>query len=89
MIPARTDIYFAYLNYLVETGRIDAAEEVWFRLPDSRLAFEPRLAFPDLDGLIRAARITQLQAALWEFASLRARHFTSLPAFGLSPLDLI
>jgi hypothetical protein len=63
MIPARTDIYFPYLNYLVETRRMDAAEELWAHILESRLPFEPRLAFPYLDGLIRNSRVAQLQAA--------------------------
>jgi tetratricopeptide (TPR) repeat protein len=63
MIPPDSGIYFAYLNYLVETQRTDAAEKAWARLLELKLAFPPQQAFPYLDGLIRAARIEQMQAA--------------------------
>ncbi|MFQ5926907.1 MAG: tetratricopeptide repeat protein [Terriglobia bacterium] len=63
MIPAQTEIYFQYLNYLIGKQRIDAASAAWSHLLTLNLAFAPRAAFPYLDALIRYERVDELVAA--------------------------
>lgn len=53
MLPRRAAVFFDYLNYQIQMGRMDAAEEVWARLLDLNLAFDLPQAFPYLDGLIQ------------------------------------
>ena len=63
MIPAQADICFDYLNYVLETQRIDEATKVWDRVLGLGLRFEPKAAFPYFDALIQERRIDQLIAA--------------------------
>lgn len=51
MIPARRDVLSAYLDYLVQTGRLDAAKRVWQRLMASPDAFDTDAAFRYFDAL--------------------------------------
>ncbi len=75
MIPAREDIYFQYLYYLLETQHMDEAAEVWDRLLEPGFRFEPKAAFPYLDALIQQRRIDQLTAA---WANLLERNPTQI-----------
>jgi tetratricopeptide (TPR) repeat protein len=63
MVPARTDLQFEYLNYLLETQRIDEAIRTWDRAVKRGYSLEPKAAFPYFDALIRFHRIDALQAA--------------------------
>lgn len=64
MVPADAGIYFQYLNYLVQTDRLDEAGRVWARLLALELPFEPQAAFPYVDGLLRQRRVEEL-VAVW------------------------
>lgn len=75
MIPADTEILFAYLNYLAETQRLDEAGQVWTRLLERRVPVELQAAFPYLDRLIMHQRIDELGAA---WAALAERHPTEI-----------
>ena len=63
MIPAQTDIYFEYLDYLLAAKQLDEAEKIWARIVDSNIHYEPAKAFSYLDALIQQGRIGQLAAA--------------------------
>ena len=65
MLPPRTDVFFEYISYLIETHRIDDAEQTWHRVLGLRLHFELRQAFTYLDALIQHQRVDRLVAA-WE-----------------------
>ncbi len=59
-VPARQDILSAYLDYLVRTGRLGAAEEVWNRLVASPEPFDLDAAFRYFDALLGAQRVDRL-----------------------------
>lgn len=63
VVPAQTEALLAYLIFLSETGRLEAAGEAWFRLRAKGLAFEPARAFRYLDALIEQNRTAELSAA--------------------------
>ena len=63
MIPARPDIYFDYLDYLVGTDRLDEAVKAWDRVSRPSFYFNPMKAFPYLDALIQHRWIDQLTDA--------------------------
>ncbi len=79
VVPPDTHARLAYLNYLSETARLDAAADVWARLRDAGLAFEPNAAFRYLDALIEHRCIAELDAA---WTALAARHPDKLPRRG-------
>jgi len=72
MIPARANICFAYLDYLLETQRLDEATRVWDRVLELGRPFEPKAAFAYLDALIQKRRIDQLISA-WSTLAKRNR----------------
>jgi tetratricopeptide (TPR) repeat protein len=72
MIPADPEILLAYLNYLLETQRVDEAGLVWARLLDQKSPLELQAAFPYLDALIRQERLDQLKVA-WAALMERSR----------------
>lgn len=76
LIPPDSGIGFEYLNYLVETGRLEAAGQAWARLLSWGVPFEPRAALPYLDALIAHRQPERLQQA---WAELAAR-YPLLPA---------
>ena len=63
LVPPEPERLLAYLAYLAETDRMDAARETWKRLMSLNAAFEPRAAFGYLDALIRARRLDELESA--------------------------
>jgi tetratricopeptide (TPR) repeat protein len=69
-LPSRANIFIDYINFLVETGKIDAAEETWARLLDLKLPFDLPESFPYLDGLIKHHEVAPLGAA---WSTLAAR----------------
>jgi len=71
VLPARANIFFDYMQFQIQAGRIDAAEQTWQRLLQLNLAFDLRQAFPYLDGLIQHHETAQLAQA-W---SALASHF--------------
>lgn len=69
MLPARANIFFDYMQFQIQAGRIDAAEQTWQRLLQLNLAFDLRQAFPCLDGLLQHHEAAQLAQAWSELAS--------------------
>ena len=63
MIPAQADVLLSYLDFLITTKRIEAANQTWARLLDLHLVFPVREAFPYLDALIYANEPEQLEQA--------------------------
>jgi hypothetical protein len=53
ILPPRTFVWFDYLNFEIEAGRINAAEDTWSRLLASKLPFELPQSFPYLNALIQ------------------------------------
>jgi len=70
IVPARRDILSAYLDYLVQTQRLDAAAEVWRRLLASPEPFDMDAAFRYFDALLLARRVDEMRT-IW---SDLARH---------------
>jgi|HubBroStandDraft_6_1064221.scaffolds.fasta_scaffold01616_11 hypothetical protein len=64
IIPDRQDILSAYLDYLVQTKRFDAAAEVWKRLMATPEPFDLDAAFRYFDALWLARRVEELPA-IW------------------------
>ena len=54
LIPSHRETEIAYLNYLSEKQRFDAAKKVWMRVLDHPDALEPRYAGPYIDRLLGA-----------------------------------
>jgi hypothetical protein len=69
VLPARANIFFDYMQFQIQAGRIDAAEQTWQRLLQLNLAFDLRQAFPYLDGLIQHHETAQLAQAWSALAS--------------------
>ena len=72
MIPPDAKVLLAYLDYLVETQRLDEASAVWKQLLGQATPFEPQEAFPYLDALIQRQRAEELRAA-WGTLMERSR----------------
>jgi tetratricopeptide (TPR) repeat protein len=60
IVPNHQDILSAYLDYLVQTQRLDAATDVWRRLLASPEAFDMDAAFRYFDALLLARRLNGL-----------------------------
>ncbi len=60
IVPDRQDILSAYLDYLVQTRRLDAAADVWGRLLASPEPFDIDAAFRYFDALLLARRVDGL-----------------------------
>lgn len=79
VVPPDTPVRLAYLDYLADTARFAAAADVWARLRDAGLAFDPAAAFHYLDALRDHRRIGELNSA---WTALAARHPNKLPPRG-------
>ncbi len=64
IVPDEQDTLSAYLDYLVQAGRLDAAPEVWRRLMASAEPFDTDTAYRYFDALIGAHRVGAL-LPLW------------------------
>jgi hypothetical protein len=67
MLPPRANIFFEYLQFQIQTGRMDAAAQTWSGLLQLNLAFDLREALPYLDALIQhrdTARLADAWSAL-------------------------
>ena len=53
MLPPRAPVILDYLDFQIETGRMEAAGSTWTRLLELKLPFEPAQSFPYLDALIQ------------------------------------
>jgi Tetratricopeptide repeat len=63
MIPARADIFFEYLDYLLGTEGLDEAARVWDRIAAMNVPIDPKGAIRYLDALIEQRRIDRLVSA--------------------------
>ncbi len=79
VVPTDTLARLAYLDYLSDTARLAAAADVWVRLRDAGLAFDPAAAFRYLDALREHRRTAELASA---WTALAARHPDKLPGRG-------
>jgi tetratricopeptide repeat protein len=70
MLPRRAPVILDYLNFQIETGRMEAADQTWAALLESKLPFELARSFPYLDVLIQRRDVDRLTAA---WAALCAR----------------
>lgn len=71
VVPPETSVRLNYLDFLADTGRLDAAADVWARLRDAGLAFEPAAAFHYLDALREQRRAAELESAWGALAGRR------------------
>jgi hypothetical protein len=62
MLPPRAPDFFDYLNFRIERGDINDAEEIWARVLRLNLPFDLRDAFPFFDALIQHREVEQLSA---------------------------
>ena len=69
LLPLRASPYFQYMEFQIQMGRMEAAEQAWSRLLQLNLAFDLRQAFPYLDGLIRNRETAALADAWSALAS--------------------
>ena len=60
MLPQRTPVVLDYLNFQVEMGRMEAAEQTWTRLLELKVPFELTQSFPYLDALIQHRDLNHL-----------------------------
>jgi tetratricopeptide (TPR) repeat protein len=70
MMPHRAPLMFDYLNFLIETGRLEPAQQIWTRLLELKLPFDLARSFPYLDALIQHREVDRLTEA---WAALRSR----------------
>ncbi|MGH9704836.1 MAG: tetratricopeptide repeat protein [Candidatus Acidiferrales bacterium] len=61
LLPQRSDLLLAYLDYLASTDRMEDANRVWKTLLERGFDPEPRAAFPYLDALIQHRQTGQLR----------------------------
>jgi tetratricopeptide (TPR) repeat protein len=69
-LPPRANVFIDYINFLVEAGRIDAAEQTWARLLELNLPFGLPESFPYLDGLVQYHEVAPLEQAWSSVAAL-------------------
>jgi hypothetical protein len=79
IVPPDSRSRLAYLDYLADTARFDAAATVWERLRDSGFAFDPAAAFQYFDVLLEQRRGAEIEAA---WSDLAAAHPARIPARG-------
>ena len=70
MLPQRAPIILDYLNFQIETGRMEDADQTWATLLQSKLPFELAQSFPYLDALIQHRAVDLLTEA-WTALCLR------------------
>jgi hypothetical protein len=63
ILPPQASVFFDYLNFEMGAGNVTEAEQVWLRLLQLKLPFEPPQAFPFLDALIQHREPDRLVAA--------------------------
>jgi Tetratricopeptide repeat len=63
MLPRRAPVILDYLNFQIETGRMEAADQTWAKLLELKLPFELARSFPYLDALIQRRDVDRLTAA--------------------------
>ena len=63
MLPLHTPVIIDYLNFQIETGRMEAADRTWAALLELKLPFDLARSFPYLDALIQGRDVERLTAA--------------------------
>jgi len=63
VVPDEPSARMAYLNFLVETKRIQAAKKVWAKLMAQGMRVSVQAAFPYLDALIQEGEAEELRQA--------------------------
>jgi len=69
-MPPQAGLFFAYLDFQIENGRMNDAQATWNRLLGLNLPFDVRQAFPYLDALINQKKIRGLMQA-WSALATR------------------
>jgi len=82
MLPRRAPVILDYLNFQIETGRLEAADQTWAALLELKSPFELAQSFPYLDALIQRRDVDRLTAA---WAALCARFPQEVRARKSSP----
>ena len=82
MLPRRAPVILDYLNFQIETGRMEAADQTWAALSELKSPFELAQSFPYLDALIQRRDVDRLTAA---WAALCARFPQEVRARKSSP----
>jgi tetratricopeptide (TPR) repeat protein len=70
MLPRRAPVMLDYLNFQIETGRTEDADQTWSALLELKLPFELARSFPYLDALIQRRDVDRLTAA-WAALCIR------------------
>jgi tetratricopeptide (TPR) repeat protein len=70
MLPQSAPILLDYLDFQIETNRMDPAAQTWATLLELKSPFDPARVLPYLDALIQRAQVDRLTAA---WASLATR----------------
>lgn len=70
MIPSRAEVLADYLQYLVDTRRLDAAREVWRKLLDGGFPLPPGGALRYVDAVLAEQRSADAIAA-WQALAVR------------------
>jgi len=81
ILPGQPETASAYLDYLVSTGRLDAAGAVWRGLVESSYPIDLGAAFRYFDGLL-AARQADLMVGVWTDLARHERMRMPLPPTG-------
>jgi Tetratricopeptide repeat len=63
MLPWRALVIIDYLNFQIETGRMEAADQTWATLLELKLPFDLARSYPYLDALIQRRDVDRLTAA--------------------------
>jgi tetratricopeptide (TPR) repeat protein len=63
MLPLRAPVILDYLNFQIETGRMEAADQTWATLLELKLPFDLARSYPYLEALIQRRDVDRLTAA--------------------------
>jgi Tetratricopeptide repeat len=63
MLPLHAPVILDYLNFQIETGRMEAADQTWATLVESKLPSDLARSYPYLDALIQRRDVDRLTAA--------------------------
>jgi tetratricopeptide repeat protein len=82
MLPPRAPVLLDYLDFQIETNRMDPAAQTWANLLELKSPFDPARAFPYLDALIQHHDVDHLTEA---WAALSARFPQEIAARDAKP----
>ncbi|MGB8524141.1 MAG: tetratricopeptide repeat protein [Candidatus Acidiferrales bacterium] len=63
MLPPHAPVIIDYLNFQIETGRMEAADRTWAALLELKLPFDLARSFPYLDALVQRRDVERLTTA--------------------------